>query len=316
MPAAAALRAQIESYLAQRVPKPLEYKPLVAAERVPAGIAELDELVGGGVPRGCLTEICGATSSGRTTLTNSLLAQVTQKGEAAALIDVSDAFAPDQAAEAGVALEWLLWVRCGGNKGAEPKKKWGSEVRIEQALKITDWLLQAGGFSVIVLDLASVPPWLVRRIPLTSWFRFRRAVENTATAFVLLGEKSYAQTCASLVMRMERQRVNWSAAEAHVSSFASLTPGSSPGPESRANVGHQLERPTLLNEIIFTAEVVRSRLLTAHTTATEAHVSSFASLTPGSSPGPEHRANVGHQRFPAVSAFSAQPGWEIRKLSN
>src|SRR5262249_55991406 len=99
MPLAAALRAQIEASLAQRVPKPLEYKPRMVAERVSTGIVEVDQLVGGGLPRGCLTEIYGANTSGRTSLMVSLLAQVTQKGEAAALIDVSDAFAPDQAAE-------------------------------------------------------------------------------------------------------------------------------------------------------------------------------------------------------------------------
>lgn len=263
MPPAAALRAQIESALAQRVPNPLEYKPLVATERVSTGIVEVDQLVGGGMPRGCLTEICGPTSSGRTTLLVSLLGQVTQKGEAAALIDVSDAFAPEQAAEAGVDLESLLWVRCGGNRNAEPRKKWGIEVRIEQALKITDWLLQAGGFSAIVLDLATVPPWLARRIPQTSWFRFRRAVENTATAFVLVEEKSYAQTCASLVMRMKPAAVNWS--------------GIGPGEFQRDQ-----NPTTLLNEITFTAEVVRSRM---QSTA-------------------EHR--------PVVSAFSAQLGWGIR----
>ena len=262
MPPAAALHAQIESALAQRVPKPLEYKPLVAAERVATGIVEVDQLIGGGIPRGCLTEICGATSSGRTTLLVSLLAQVTQKGEAAALIDVSDAFAPDQAAEAGVALESLLWVRCGGSKNAEPGRKWGSEARIEQALKITDWLLQAGGFSVIALDMAAVSPWLARRIPLTSWFRFRRAVENTATAFVLLEEKSYAGTCASLGMRMERAQVNWSAMQ---------------------EGGVQLEpnATTLLNDITFTAQVVRSRLVSTE------------------------------ERRPVASAFSSRPGWRI-----
>jgi hypothetical protein len=276
MPAAAVLRAQIEASLAQRIPKPLEYKPMVAAERAPTGIVEVDELTGGGLPRGCLTEVCGATSSGRTTLLVSLLAQVTQKGEAGALIDVNDTFAPDQAVEAGVALESLLWVRCGGSKGSEPKKKWGSEARVEQALKITDWLLQAGGFSVIVLDLASVPPWLARRIPLTSWFRFRRAVENTATAFVLLEEKSYAQTCASLVIRMERVRVNWSAMLAHVSVE-----------QHDANAGHQSDQnqTTLLNEIMFTAEVVRSRLV-----------------------------STAEKRFPAVSAFSVQAAWSIQKI--
>ena len=228
MSSASALRARIESSLASRFPHSLEYKPPLTPERVSTGIKSIDELVDGGVPRGCLTEIYGARSSGRSTLVASLLAQVTQKGEAAALIDVSDAFAPDMAAEAGVELSWLLWTRCGRQMA------WGVEARMEQALKIADWLLQAGGFSVIVLDLAGVASWLARRIPLTSWFRFRRAVENTATAFVVVEEQPYAKTCASLVLRMSKGNECWT--------------------------GLQPEKATLLQEISFTAEVRRSRL--------------------------------------------------------
>jgi hypothetical protein len=231
MSSASALRARIESSLASRFPHPLDYKPPLTPERVPTGIKSIDELVGGGIPRGCLTEIYGARSSGRSTLVASLLAQVTQKEEAAALIDVSDAFAPDMAAEAGVELQWVLWARCGG------RMAWGVEARMEQALKIADWLLQAGGFSVIVLDLAGVPSRQARRIPLTSWFRFRRAVENTATAFVVVEEQSYAKTCASLVLRMSKGDEGWS--------------------------GLQPEKTTLLREITFNAEVRRSRLESA-----------------------------------------------------
>ena len=52
---------------------------------------------------------------------------------------------------------------------------------LEQALKATDLLLQGGGFGLVVVDLGDVPVQAARRVPLTSWFRFRRAVENTRT---------------------------------------------------------------------------------------------------------------------------------------
>ena len=74
---------------------------------------------------------------------------------------------------------------------------------MEQALKTTDLLLQGGGFGMIAVDLGDVPPQFARRIPLTSWFRFRRAVENTPSVLLVVEQEPYAKTCASLVLRME-----------------------------------------------------------------------------------------------------------------
>jgi hypothetical protein len=76
--------------------------------------------------------------------------------------------------------------------------------RLEQALRAADLLLQSGGFSLIALDAADLSPEIVRRVPMTSWDRFRRAVENTPTAFVLLDRAAVATGCASLSLRLER----------------------------------------------------------------------------------------------------------------
>ena len=73
---------------------------------------------------------------------------------------------------------------------------------LEQALKATDLLLQGGGFGLVVVDLGDVPAPAARRVPLTSWFRFRRAVENTRTALVVVEQEPYAKTCASVVVKM------------------------------------------------------------------------------------------------------------------
>ena len=81
-------------------------------EIVPSGIPELD-LLTGGFARGCLTEICGAASSGRTSVLLFALARATQRGEVCALVDASDAFDPASAAAAGMEMSRLLWVRCG-----------------------------------------------------------------------------------------------------------------------------------------------------------------------------------------------------------
>src|SRR6202140_2454654 len=88
----------------------LDVRP--APEMVSSGIPQLD-LLTGGLARGCLTEICGTASSGRTSVLLFALARATQRGEVCALVDASDAFDPASAAGAGMEMSRLLWVRCG-----------------------------------------------------------------------------------------------------------------------------------------------------------------------------------------------------------
>jgi recombination protein RecA len=96
--------------------------------------------------------------------------------------------------------------------------------RLEQALKATDLLLHGGGWGVVVVDLGGISWVDARRIELSTWFRFRRAIENTPTILLLLGEESCAKSCASLVLQCRRRTDNWSRAaasvEAGVSTFA------------------------------------------------------------------------------------------------
>ena len=63
-------------------------------EMVSSGIAAIDSLTGG-LPRGCLTEICGSASSGRSTLMLSALAAATRRAEFCAVVDASDALDPN-----------------------------------------------------------------------------------------------------------------------------------------------------------------------------------------------------------------------------
>src|SRR5260221_12932005 len=68
------VRSQVEQALAKRVPSALTMRVAARPEVIASGIAELDVALDGGIARGGLTEICGATSSGRTTVLLSLLA--------------------------------------------------------------------------------------------------------------------------------------------------------------------------------------------------------------------------------------------------
>lgn len=190
----AALRSQLETALAGRLPAPFARLP-IQAETAPFNIAEIDKLTGG-LPHGGLTEISGPCSSGRATLLLSALASRTAQAHVCALVDGRDSFDPHSAAAAGVKLEQLLWVRCRD---------------IDQCLRATDFLLQGGGFGLIALDLSVLPPKTVRYVPLNVWFRFRRAVENTSTILLLLDQESNARSCASLVLRLGLEPPRWSA---------------------------------------------------------------------------------------------------------
>ena len=186
----------------------LEMRP--TPETASSGIPQVDAMTGG-LPRGCLTEFCGPDSSGRTSLLLSALGAATRREEICTLIDVRDAFDPHSATAAGVNLERLLWVRCGANpqssayslqrRKAQSREEWERRRRedpVEQALRATDLLLQSSGFGLVVIDLAGVPLKTARRIPLTTWFRFQRAVENTATILLVIGEQACAQSCAAM----------------------------------------------------------------------------------------------------------------------
>src|SRR5438067_9400947 len=104
---AALIRRQVEATLAHRVPSALTLRPAFSPPTLPTGIAAVDALIGG-FPRGGMTEIFGSTSSGRTSLLISFIAQLTQAGEVCALIDACNAFDPYSAAAAGVLLQRLL----------------------------------------------------------------------------------------------------------------------------------------------------------------------------------------------------------------
>ena len=219
----ASLRLHLESALAGRVPSPFRLREAIPPVVVPTGIAALDEFVGG-LPRGSLTEIYGPPGSGKTSLLHSALATRTCASEACALVDAQDAFDPGTSQLSGVFLSKLLWVRSHG---------------LEQAFRCLDVLLQGGGFGFVVLDIADAPVRLVRKVPLNVWFRLRRTVENTSTILLVLSEESNAKTCASLVLRVEREAARWSG-----------PPGSTPA------VPHT--PGCVLKETAHAAEVVRS----------------------------------------------------------
>jgi len=113
MPSASAIRLQIESALAARIPSALTPAARILRPVASTGIDALDETLHGGLPVGAISELIGPDCSGRTSIALSFVAAITQSAKVCAWLDVSNAFDPPSAAAAGVDLRRLLWVRCG-----------------------------------------------------------------------------------------------------------------------------------------------------------------------------------------------------------
>ena len=114
-------------------------------ESVSTGSLGLDIALGiGGFPRGRVIEIYGPESSGKTTLTLSLIAQMQKVGGTAAFIDAEHALDPQYAQKLGVNVQDLLI--------SQPDNG-------EQALEIADMLVRSGSVDVVVVDsVAALTP--------------------------------------------------------------------------------------------------------------------------------------------------------------
>ena len=116
MPTASAIRLQLESALARKIPSALTPAPRIIRRVSPTGISEIDALLDGGFPVGAITEMIGPEASGRTAVALSFLRHLVHAGRVCAWVDVSDSLSPESASAAGIDLARVLWVRCGVSK--------------------------------------------------------------------------------------------------------------------------------------------------------------------------------------------------------
>lgn len=191
-------RPDLESLRSRPELAPYLVRPGLGPARQPpaaTGLAPLDALLGGGFPRGRISEVVGPRSSGRTSLLLAALARATACGGLAALVDVADGLDPASARAAGVVLDGLLWVRCGRRLGA--------------ALRAAEVLGRGGGFDVVAVDLGDLAPTALARVPPGAAVRLQRAVEGTATALVVAGAGRLTGGLAALVLAVRRRAVRW-----------------------------------------------------------------------------------------------------------
>ncbi len=168
-----------------------------------AGIAEIDTLLGGGFPRGQLSELHGPTSSGRTGILLALVARVTRSG-LVALVDPLDRLDPVSAAASGVDLTRLLWLRGPRSAGEEPSAK-----ALAAAAAAVATLAGSGLFELVVLDLAGSERAHLC-LPQATWLRLQRLVEGTPTGLVIVADGHVACSPGGIALTLEAAQPLWS----------------------------------------------------------------------------------------------------------
>ena len=167
----------------------------------PTGVTTLDARLGGGFPRGQLSELVGPRSSGRTSLLLQMLAASTARGELVALVDALDVFDAGSASAAGIDLAQLLWIR--GYTVSNPGLCRDMNARaLDQAVKALTLVLAAGNFGLVALDVAEAPRDAIRRLPFTTWLRLQRLIEGSHTTCVLVGAEPMARSSAGLTLQL------------------------------------------------------------------------------------------------------------------
>lgn len=137
--------AQIEKQFGKGSIMKLDGSAVTDIDVIPTGCLALDLALGvGGVPRGRVVEVYGPESSGKTTLTLSIIAEVQKMGGTAAFIDAEHAFDSLYAQKVGIKLDDLLM--------SQPDTG-------EQALEIAETLIRSSAVDLIVIDsVAALTP--------------------------------------------------------------------------------------------------------------------------------------------------------------
>ena len=160
----------LRKLLAERFP----HTPVPAAtRRFITGLSFLDQVIGGGLPKGAITELISAQiSAGSASLIHALLQAAHRNRYFLALIDGRDSFDPSGSGRPdNGGLSYLLWVRC---------------IKALEAIKAADLLLRDGNFPLVIVDLVLNAPEELRKIPQTTWYRLQRLVESAPTACLVL----------------------------------------------------------------------------------------------------------------------------------
>jgi recombination protein RecA len=186
--------------------------------RLSSGIAPLDAILDGGIARGRVSEIVGRPGMGRTSLAASFAAIATRRGEVAAWIDTAGGFDPRSIAAAGADLSRILWIGADAatrtpHSAQPPAAEFASarsgawaKASLKPGLVAAEMVLDAGGFGLVVIDLAFDTGGYARTLTLSAALRLARAAERGGAAVIVLAERRTCGTFAALSLVLGRIR--------------------------------------------------------------------------------------------------------------
>jgi len=161
---------ELRRLLTERFPPSRTGVGATVPDQVATGIETLDALLGGGLPRGEFTElIAEGHGTGSAQVLHGWLQHAATAGQYLALIDGADSF--DASVAEPEVLSRLLWVRCH---------------KVSEALQAADLLLRDRNFPLVALDLKLNPAAQLRKIPSSVWHRFKRLLEQTDAAVLVI----------------------------------------------------------------------------------------------------------------------------------
>jgi hypothetical protein len=171
---------ELRKILAERYPQQMGARSLC----IPTGWAPLDTLLGGGLPKGAITQLLIPNiSAGGAIVLHEIIEAMQDLSQYVALIDSIDCFEP--VADHPL----LLWIRCHN---------------LLQALKATDLILRDGNLPLIILDFKENPNKELRKIPGSTWYRFQRIIEENKSTMLTITRYPIVSSAQITISTMHR----------------------------------------------------------------------------------------------------------------